>query len=32
MILLVVSIGTIILTYSMGYFSGLAGASDLMTR
>ena len=32
MILLVVSIGTIILTYSMGYFSGLAGASDLMTK
>jgi len=32
MILLVVSIGTVILTYSMGYFSGLAGANDLMTK
>jgi archaellum component FlaF (FlaF/FlaG flagellin family) len=32
MILLVMSIGTVILTYSMGYFSGLSGASDLMTK
>lgn len=32
MILLVMSIGTVILTYSMGYFSGLSGANDLMTK
>ncbi len=32
MILLVMSIGTVILTYSMGYFSGLSGASDLMMK